>query len=267
MGTTTNLVLGGSGTIGSELCKQLKTIGEEVINLDLKNGFDLRYNDLTLYKDVDYVWFLAWDVGGAKYLNNSDNFYNILNNNTLIAQRTFTFLKEYSIPFMFTSTQLAAPDNLYGLTKLMGEEWTKLLGGQLVKLWNVYGWEDASEKSHVITDFILNALLHGRINLLTNGQEERQFIYIEDCVKNMITIREKKELDVDLTNNEWVKIIEVAEHIANDLQATLHPGKKIGYNHKLPAKHCPLLQFNTPLPLGLKKVISKAQQHLYELNK
>ena len=37
-----NLVLGGSGTIGKPLCNFLTAMGEEVINLDIKNnGVDL----------------------------------------------------------------------------------------------------------------------------------------------------------------------------------------------------------------------------------
>ncbi len=264
MGVTKNLVLGGSGTIGTALCKHLKQIGEEVINLDLKNDFDLRKDDLTPYKNVDYVWFLAWDVGGAKYLNNKENFYNIINNNTLITQRAFSFLKSYEIPFMFTSSQLATSDNIYGLTKLMGEEWTKLLGGQLVKLWNVYGWEEPGEKSHVITDMILKALTKNKIELLTNGEEERQFIYINDCVKNMIAIRRKKESDIDLTNNDWKKIIDMANIIGKKLNVPVFAGEKNGYNNKLTAKQNTFLHFEIPIEKGIDLVISEAKKYLLE---
>lgn len=262
MGTTTNLVLGGSGTIGSALCKYLKSKKEKVINLDLKNGFDLRKDELTPYKNVDYVWFLAWDVGGAKYLTNKENFYNILNNNTLITQRTFSFLKKYRIPFMFTSSQLATPDNIYGLTKLMGEEWTKLLDGQLVKLWNVYGWEDPGEKSHVITDMVLKGITENKIQLLTNGEEERQFIYIDDCVRNMYAIRESQTKDVDLTNNQWIKIIQVANLIGRKLNVPVIPAKQKGYDIKVHAKNNFSLKLNFNLEKGIEMVIADAKKYL-----
>ncbi|MDP4267864.1 MAG: NAD-dependent epimerase/dehydratase family protein, partial [Bacteroidota bacterium] len=147
MANRRNLVLGGSGTIGTELCKSLIKQGEEVINLDLKNGFDLRFMDLMPYKNVDYLWFLAWEVGGAKYIYNNNNLYDIINNNSLICHNIFSFLKKTKIPFLFTSSQLASSDNTYGITKLLGEEWTKILGGKTVRFWNVYGWEEPSEKS------------------------------------------------------------------------------------------------------------------------
>ena len=72
-----NLVLGGAGMIGSHLCDFLRSKGEEVISLDLLTGFDLRKDDLNKYKDVDFVWFLAWDVGGSKYLTDKNNFISI----------------------------------------------------------------------------------------------------------------------------------------------------------------------------------------------
>lgn len=263
MGSSKNLVLGGSGTIGTELCNQLNKAGEIVINLDLKSGFDLRKDNLIKYSNVDYVWFLAWDVGGAKYLNNPNNFFNILNNNTLISQRTFSFLKAYSIPFMFTSTQLAAADNVYGLTKLMGEEWTKLLNGQLVKLWNVYGWEDPGEKSHVITDFVLKGLTDKEIRLVTDGQEERQFIFMKDCVKNMLAIRKRGDTDVDLTNNEWVKIIDIARLVGRQLDVPVFQGTKAGYNNKITAKLNRQLQFETTLEKGVEAIIHEAKRYLF----
>ena len=94
MGATKNLVLGGSGTIGTALCRHLSGLGETVINLDLKNGFDLRTQSLDEYVGVDYVWFLAWEVGGAKYLSNPANQYRILSDNSQICSRVFSFLEK-----------------------------------------------------------------------------------------------------------------------------------------------------------------------------
>lgn len=266
MAARRNLVLGSAGTIGTALCDYLKEIGEEVISLDLKTGFDLRKDDIFQYQHVDYVWFLAWDVGGAKYLNNKDNFYNILNNNSLISQRTFSFLKETELPFMFTSTQLAAPDNIYGLTKIMGEEWTKLLDGHLVKFWNVYGWEEPGEKSHVITDIVLKALTKGEIRLMTNGEEERQFIYIKDCVKNMLLIKESNRKDVDLTNNKWTKIIHLAQEVGAILNVPVFAGDKIGYSNKIEVGESFPLVFDFSFKKGLEDIILKANSYLATIN-
>ena len=173
MGIKTNLVLGGSGTIGSALCNHLEKKGEKVVNLDLKTGFDIRFHSLEPFKKVDYVWFLAWEVGGAKFLTKDSNLINIIHNNTILCEKVFSFLNDTHIPFMFTSSQLATTETPYGITKLLGEKWTQILNGQTVRFWNVYGWEEPGERSHVIPDLILQALTKKSIYLMTNGQEER----------------------------------------------------------------------------------------------
>lgn len=263
MGTTTNLVLGGSGTIGTALCKYLKSKKEKVINLDLKNGFDLRKDDLTPYRKVDYVWFLAWDVGGAKYLSKEKNLHSIIYNNTVICEKVFSFLEKMKIPFMFASSQLAANNTPYGVTKLLGEEWSRLLNGQICRFWNVYGWEEPGERSHVIPDLITQALTKNKIELLTDGQEERQFIYIDDCVENMVKVRESGLTRVDITNGEWITIEKVAEVIGSILKVPVKLGKKKGYSVKVnPDFMVYKCQFKTQLEKGIKQVILKAKNYL-----
>ena len=39
------------------------------------------------------------------------------------------------------------------------------------------------EKAHVITDFIRKGFETGVIDMMTDGTEERQFLYAEDCCK------------------------------------------------------------------------------------
>ncbi len=267
MAQTRNLVLGGSGMIGSHLCKYLLEKGEEVINLDLLNGFDLRKDDLSTYKNVDFVWFLAWEVGGSKFLTDKNNYLTILKNNTKICERVFAFLEETKIPFVFASTQLAAPDNVYGVTKLLGENWTKALGGKIVRFWNVYGWEDPSERSHVVTDMVLNALTHKHIQLMTTGEEERQFIYGADCVKNLYLIKSLKENEFDLSNGNWISIKNLGELIAGKLQATLSVGTTKGYNNHIdPQFNTKYFHFDYDLNKGVDEVIENGRRYLTSKN-
>jgi nucleoside-diphosphate-sugar epimerase len=258
-----NLVLGGSGTIGSALCEHLTELGEEVINLDIKQGFDLRVMELDPYKNVDYIWFLAWDVGGAKYLYNTEHQIEILKNNTGICRHVFHFIEKYHIPFMFASSQLANTDNSYGITKLLGELWTQQLGGKIVRFWNVYGWEDPSEKSHVIPDLIIKALTDKKIQLITNGLEERQFIYIADCVRNLIKIRVSKMSLFHLTNADWVKIKDIAQIIAGKLDVPLILGNEQGYSYKVdPDESYRAFDFKVSLDSGIELLIQKAKEYL-----
>ena len=67
-----DLVLGGDGLIGSTLVNELSKLGHSVTSLDLKNGCDLRQVDDKPFKECDRVWFLAWDTGGARYIEAVD---------------------------------------------------------------------------------------------------------------------------------------------------------------------------------------------------
>lgn len=265
MAARRNLVLGGSGLVGKGLSDHLLSLGEEVINIDIKNGeqYDLRTMNLDEYADVDFVWFLAWDVGGAKYLTEAKNLLNILKNNTLLCERVFAFLEKHDLPFLFATTQLADPNNTYGITKLLGEEYTRLLGGKTARFWNVYGWEEPSERSHVIPDLVVQALQNKHISLMTSGEEERQFIYIKDCARNLVRIRDAQDQDVDLTYNKWVKIKDLAAIIAQKLDATLQLGDKMGYNNKLDPKNMPdYLNNEIDLEAGLEDIIAQARAYI-----
>lgn len=265
MGIKKNLVLGGSGLVGKGLCRYLESIGEEVINIDILNGEeqDLRVMDLTPYSNVDFVWFLAWDVGGAKYLTEQKNLLNILRNNTILCEKVFKFLEDTGLPFLFATTQLADPNNTYGITKILGEEWTKLLGGKTARFWNVYGWEIPSERSHVIPDLVVQAIEKKQINLMTSGEEERQFIHIDDCAYNLVRIRESEQVDVDLTNGEWIKIKDLAAVIADKLGAQLTLGEKMGYNNRLdPTNKLSTFKFDYTVDSGIEAIIEEAKQYL-----
>ncbi|MFA6400835.1 MAG: NAD(P)-dependent oxidoreductase [Salinivirgaceae bacterium] len=258
-----NLVLGGSGTIGSALCKELKAHGEEVINLDIKIGYDLRSLNLFNFKEVDYVWFLAWEVGGAKFLYNADNQLQIIQNNTQICQNVFSFLKSTQIPFLFASSQLASYDNAYGVTKKLGEQWSHIINGSIVRFWNVYGWETPGEKAHIIPDLVVKALQKQPIKLMTNGEEERQFIFMHDTVKNLIKMREMGLKEADMTNNQWIKIKDLAQIITTKLGTPLELGSEKGYCVKIEANDTSkLFAFDTTLEVGVDNIIKLAKDYL-----
>ena len=62
-------MLGSEGFVGSPLCEHLIALGEEVVRFDIKRSSmeDGRSAALNL-EAIDRVYFLAWEVGGAKYL-------------------------------------------------------------------------------------------------------------------------------------------------------------------------------------------------------
>jgi len=188
-------ILGSGGQIGAYLTEYLRGKGHEVTEFDITNGED---EDLTVIPNpklmrairmCDFVFFLAFDVGGSRYLKKYQHTYEFVNNNTRIMANVFQYLAEYRKPFVFASSQMSNMSySPYGVLKRVGEMYTQNLKGLTVKFWNVYGVEKDLEKSHVITDFIRKGFEEGEFEMMTDGTEERQFLYAEDCCEGLETI-------------------------------------------------------------------------------
>ena len=219
------LVLGSHGQIGYHLCNFLKKKKYFVEKFDIEDHkkYDLRKSNLLLekkIKDCSYVFFLAFDVGGSRYLKTYQETYDFLINNLKIMNTVFSSLLKAKIPFLFASSQMSNMTySNYGLLKLLGERITTKLNGNFVKFWNVYGIEKNLNKSHVITDFILMALKDKKIKMLTNGNESRKFLYAEDCSAGLEIIMKNHNKfksankELHLTTNKNISIIKIAKII------------------------------------------------------
>ena len=220
------LILGSEGQVGLHLKSYLKSKNYNVMGFDIveKNNQDLRkFNNKLLISKIkksDFIYFLAFDVGGSRYLKKYQNTFEFLSNNIRIMENTFTLVKKFKKPFLFASSQMSNMTySNYGILKNLGEKYSQILDGLVVKFWNVYGIEHDLNKSHVITDFILKGIKKKKINMLTDGQEVRDFLYAEDCCigleKIMLKYKEIKRLkkSIDLTSTKYVKIIYVANII------------------------------------------------------
>ena len=188
-------ILGSSGQIGSYLSKYLSKKGCIVREFDVLNG---EHQDMThipntylrnAIMESDFVFFLAFDVGGSHYLKKYQHTFKFINNNTRIMANVFGYLEDYQVPFVFASSQMSNMGySPYGVMKRVGELYTKSLNGSIVKFWNVFGIEKDMEKAHVITDFIVKGFETGVIDMMTDGTEEREFLYAEDCCEALETI-------------------------------------------------------------------------------
>jgi nucleoside-diphosphate-sugar epimerase len=228
----TNLVIGSDGFVGNPLCHHLMSCGEKVIRFDIKRGEseDARHVNIPL-NSVDRVYFLAWEVGGAKYLYRDDIQFVQLDSNLKLMLNVFSQLQASRVPFLFVSSQLAEEyDTVYGSTKRLGEVWTHLLKGVRLRLWNVYGaFEPSSERSHVVADFVWQALSTGEIRMLTTGDELRQFIHIDDVCRAFHQALEVHPEGVfDVTTFEWVSVRRVADIIASLTGAKVVRGDILG---------------------------------------
>jgi len=218
-------ILGSAGQIGAYLEEYLSKKGHDVIGVDIVDGLhnDLRVTPNTyvegIIKNADFVFFLSFDVGGSRYLKKYQHTFEFINNNTKMMANTFALLDKYKKRFVFASSQMSNMSySPYGVMKRVGELHTTALNGLTVKFWNVYGIEKDMEKAHVITDFIRKGFEEGDFEMMTDGTEERQFLYAEDCCEALEMVMEnftdfKPEDPLHITSFRGTTIREVADII------------------------------------------------------
>lgn len=227
-----NLVIGSDGFLGKNLCSFLKKAGQKVVEIDIKKGinFDARFMKLPM-DSVDRVYFLAWDVGGSKYLYNKNSQIFQMEWNSKLMDNVFPQIKNK--PFVFVSSQLSEKtDTVYGVQKRTGEVWTKLSNfGVSIRLWNIYGYnEEFTERSHVISDFVYQSVKYKKIKMLTTGSELRQFIHIDDVCRGLLKsfdIQDKSKT-YDLSSGEWVSLNNITKIIQKETGCVVEKGEKEG---------------------------------------
>ena len=232
------LILGSAGQIGTHMCALLRQHGDIAIEYDLENTpqQDLRQPSKLLLErmqEADFVIFLAFDVGGARYLKTYQNTYEFVSNNVKIMDNVFEALKATKKPFIFASTQMSNMSySSYGVLKALGEYYAKSLKGIVIKLWNVYGVEHNAEKWHAITDFIHKAQVKKQIELMTDGKEMRQLLFADDACEALYTLSKHEnyssipsDANLHITSFEWVRIIDVAAIVGNQMNVSVIPGQ------------------------------------------
>lgn len=236
------LVLGSEGLLGSAFCFLLEQKKIQFIRWDIKLAPKLHdlsdESNLPALREavdsVDYVLFAAYDVGGAKYLTDK-NSTTFMNNNMRIMCNVFKCLQDKKFVFC-SSTMSHISDNPYGVSKRLGELYTKNLNGISVRLWNIYGYEKSSQRSHVIADYIHMANTDGIIKMMTTGQEKRQMLETSDCAEALWAVFDNyehfKNGIVDISSGQWVTISEIAAMVAKLIpNTTIVPGKETDKCH------------------------------------
>lgn len=275
------LVCGGGGFIGGHLINRLKSNGHWVISVDLKyQDFnigcpdekiigDLRDKQLchTITRDVDEVYQLAADMGGAGYIFSGENDAAIMHNSIMCNLNVLDACISNGIKKIFYSSSAciypyfnqedpsnpnceessaypAQPDSEYGWEKLFSE---RLYGAfqknhkidcKIARFHNVYGpngtWHGGREKAPAaICRKVAEAQDGERISIWGNGLQTRSFLFIDDCLDGMISLMDSNFSDpVNIGSEEMVSINELAEIIISI------SGKKLSIDH-------------TPGPIGV----------------
>ena len=224
-------ILGSSGQIGAYLTEYLRDKGHEVTEFDKNYSMDHDMTKIPNYqlrhaiKDSDFVFFLAFDVGGSRYLKKYQHTFKFIDNNARMLAGAFEHLAEQGKPFIFASSQMSSMSySPYGVMKRVGELYTRSLNGLIVKFWNVYGIEKDHDKAHVITDFIRKGFETGVIDMMTDGTEQREFLYAEDCCEALERLMLEydqftSDSELHITSFRSTTILEIAKIIQGIFKA------------------------------------------------
>jgi nucleoside-diphosphate-sugar epimerase len=268
------LVNGAGGFIGGHLVRKLKAEGQWVRAVDLKQHEyailpadeyilgDLRDPALVrrVVKDIDEVYQLAADMGGAGYLFSGDNDARVMHNSATINLNTLELGVEAGVRRFFYSSSAciypehnqrdpenpkcseesaypAAPDSEYGWEKLFGERlyfaYARNHGIQVrvARFHNVFGpqgtWMGGREKAPAaVCRKVAEAPDGGEIEIWGDGLQTRSFLYIDECLEAVSRLMESDFAGpVNIGSEEMVTINQLAE------MAMSIAGKKLRIRH------------------------------------
>jgi len=256
------LVCGAGGFIGGHLVTSLKQKGYYVIGADIKQHeykttdadefyqYDLREQDLVrklVTSDIDAIYQLAADMGGAGYVFTGDNDANIMHNSALINLNILEAMVKTGVKNVFYSSSAcmypshnqedptnpllseesaypANPDSEYGWEKLFSERvflaFAKNYGirARVARFHNIFGplgsWKDGEEKAPAALCRKV-AQSTGEVEVWGPGVQTRSFLFIEECIEGIHRIMESDcEFPLNLGSERMISINDLALLVA-----------------------------------------------------
>jgi GDP-D-mannose 3',5'-epimerase len=258
------LVCGAGGFIGGHLVKRLKREGFWVRGIDLKaheyapsaaDEFllgDLRDPDTVrrAVQDVEQVYQLAADMGGAGYIFTGEHDAAVMHNSAMINLNVLEFGRLAGIKKVFYSSSAciypeynqtdpnnpicsedsaypAAPDSEYGWEKLFSERLylsymrNHGVAVRIARFHNIFGpdgsWDGGREKAPAaICRKVAEAANDGEtgdgeIEIWGDGEQTRSFLYIDDCLDGVRALMESEHSGpFNIGSEEMVTINELA---------------------------------------------------------
>lgn len=257
------LVCGAGGFIGGHLVKRLKSEGYWVRGIDLKKNEygnndsdefitgDLRDPKIVsevITSDLDEVYQLAADMGGAGFVFTGDNDSDIMHNSALCNLNVLEEVKNKEIKKVFYSSSAcmypeynqmdpnnpkcsedsaypAAPDSEYGWEKLFSERLyltykrNHNIDVKVARFHNIFGpqgtWNGGREKAPAaLCRKVAETATGGVIEVWGDGKQTRSFLLVDECVEG---VRRLMESDfsgpVNIGSEEMISINDFAKMI------------------------------------------------------
>lgn len=248
------LVAGGSGFLGSHLCKRLLDQGHEVLCVDnfrtgsrqnvrgpLDNpNFELLRHDITfpLFVEVDAIYNLACPASPIHYQRDPVQTIKTSVNGTTnllgIAKRLRIPLLQASTSEVYGDPEIhpqhedyvgavstTGPRACYDEGKRCAETLCSDYRRQhgldikIARIFNTYGPNMQPDDGRVVSNFIIQALQGKPITIYGEGQQTRSFCYVDDLIDGLILLMQSTEQrPVNLGNPQEVTMLQLASHIA-----------------------------------------------------
>lgn len=256
------LVCGAGGFIGTHLVTSLKRKGYYVIGADLKRPdytptdadefyqYDLRDQNLVrqlVTKDIDTIYQLAADMGGAGYIFTGDNDADIMHNSAMINLNISHEMVAKGVKNVFYSSSAcmypghnqldpnnpllsessaypANPDSEYGWEKLFSERMYMAFArnhgirARIARFHNVFGplgaWQGGKEKAPAALCRKV-AVSTGTVDVWGPGVQTRSFMYIDECIEGIHRIMESNcDFPINLGSERMIAINDLVLLIA-----------------------------------------------------
>lgn len=264
----TVIVLGAGGFIGNHLVSALRKEGSFIIGADIKKPLykDSKADvfltgDLTDKKflfhvfsqsiagNVDEVYQLAADMGGAQYIFSGLNDADVMSNSAKINLNTAEACLKYKPNRIFFSSSAciypehnqldpdnpnceeksaypANPDSEYGWEKIFSERLylsyhrNHNLNVRIARFHNIFGpygtWKGGKEKAPAaMCRKVAEAADGEEIEVWGDGSQTRSFLYIDECVKAVLDFTRQYHFTgpVNIGSEEKVSINQLAEKV------------------------------------------------------
>lgn len=228
------LITGGAGYLGSKLALALRGAGHEVEIFDLPKNI-LNANELGwAIEGKDIVYHLA---ALAELIYTDAHPQQTFEVNIVGLNNVARLCAEHKVVLEFASTcciygnpleypsvedSLVNPSDTYAMTKAAGESIVKMWGlsqglkYNILRFGTIYGQSvDGTMRGDMCIQRFLRAALNGEeITVDGSGKQSRNFVHIDDLVRGLVLLAEKKPVNqtFNLAGSESISVNDIAEY-------------------------------------------------------